>query len=143
MIRPYHGSDVEALLEVWYEAAHLAYDFVPESFWATEREDIRTKYLPAAQTWVYEQDGAVVASISLLDNHIGGLFVMPSHQGRGIGMMLVEHARSLHTCLSLDVFKQNTQAVRFYERCGFAVVGESFHDATGCVNLRMQNEKTR
>jgi putative acetyltransferase len=142
MIRLYHPPhDTEAVLQVWYDAARFAYTFVPEDFWASEREDIRSKYLPLAQTWVYEQKGAIVGFLSLLDNHIGGLFVAPEQQGEGIGTKLIGHARTLHATLSLDVFEQNAPALRFYERRGFVVVGNSVHEATQCVNLKMSSEQ--
>lgn len=141
MIRHYHTQDDEAVLQVWQAAALLAYYFMPQSFWATEREDIRTKYLPTAQTWVYELDGVVVGFISLLGSHVGGLFVAPEHQREGIGTRLIEHAMTLHDTLSLDVFEQNIQARRFYEKCGFAVSGESRHEATGYTLLIMHTEQ--
>ncbi len=137
MIRPYRSEDEEAVVEVWYAASLLAHDFVPASFWEAEKQDIKTKYLPMAQTWVYECDGQVAGFLSLLDNHIGGLFVHPDYQGKGIGTQLIEHAKQLHPELTLDVFKQNTKSRHFYEKCGFKVTAETIHEATGCVNLTM------
>ncbi len=137
MIRPYRSEDEEAVVEVWYAASLLAHDFVPASFWEAEKQDIRTKYLPVAQTWVYEQDGKVVGFMSLLENHIGGLFVHPQHQGQSIGTQLIKHAKTLHPALALDVFKQNSKSRHFYEKCGFEVTAENTHEPTGCVNLTM------
>jgi putative acetyltransferase len=138
VIRPYKNQDEEAVIEVWYLASLIAHDFVPASFWETEKQDIRDKYLPMAQTWVYEENDKVIGFMSLLENHIGGLFVHPDYQGQGIGSQLIDHAKRLHPVLSLDVFKQNTKSRRFYEKCGFKVTAENIHEATGCDNLTMQ-----
>jgi putative acetyltransferase len=138
VIRPYQHHDEEAVIEVWYAASLLAHDFVPASFWKTQKQNIRHKYLPVAQTWVYEQDGQVVGFMSLLENYIGALFVHPDHQGQGIGTQLIDHAKAMHRVLLLDVFKQNTRSLHFYEKCGFEVTAENIDAATGCDNLSMQ-----
>ncbi len=138
VIRPYQKQDEEAVVEVWYAASLIAHDFVPASFWETQKHDIRYKYLPVAQTWVYEQNGHVVGFMSLLGNYIGALFVHPDHQGKSIGTQLIDHAKAMHRMLQVDVFKQNALSRHFYEKCGFEVTAESTHEATGCDNLSMQ-----
>jgi putative acetyltransferase len=45
--------------------------------------------------------------------------------------MLLCHARHLKGALTVDVNEQNPEAVRFYEACGFAVVGRSEVDGSG------------
>ena len=45
--------------------------------------------------------------------------------------MLLGHARRLKGALTVDVNEQNPEAVRFYEACGFAVVGRSEVDSDG------------
>jgi putative acetyltransferase len=138
LIRPYQCQDEETVIEVWYAASLIAHDFVPASFWDTQKQDIRNKYLPVAQTWVYEQDGQIVGFMSLLENYIGALFVHPDYQGQGIGTQLIGHAKAMHRVLLLDVFKQNTRSRHFYEKCGFEVTAENIHEATGCENLSLQ-----
>jgi putative acetyltransferase len=44
---------------------------------------------------------------------------------------MVEHARGLRGELTVDVNEQNPAACRFYEACGFVVVGRSELDSTG------------
>lgn len=59
--------------------------------------------------------------------HLGPIGVLPSHQGQGIGSMLMERfCREVDACkaeayLETDVVKN----VRFYEKFGFKVVRES------------------
>ncbi len=138
MIRPYESGDTEAIIDVWYQASIRAHDFVPAEFWEAEVENIRNTYLPLAQTWVYESDGKVVGFISLLDDHIGGLFVHPEQQGKGVGTELIQFARELRGWLSLLVFKENARSRAFYEKCGFSAKEESLHEPTGCVQVRME-----
>ncbi|MBT8211109.1 MAG: GNAT family N-acetyltransferase [Eudoraea sp.] len=57
------------------------------------------------------------------------IYVLPGYQGKGHGQFMLEwvksQARSLgKQYLWLGVWKQNTDAVRFYESCGFSIFGE-------------------
>ena len=68
MIRAYAEKDLSDLLKVWYAASQVAHSFLDEVFFEQERRDIPALYLPQAETWVYERDGAVVGFIALIGN---------------------------------------------------------------------------
>ena len=57
------------------------------------------------------------------------LFVLPEHQGRGIGSevlaTVLDEARRAGLPVALQVLKSNPRAKAFYERHGFAVAGET------------------
>jgi ribosomal protein S18 acetylase RimI-like enzyme len=61
---------------------------------------------------------------------IWGMFVEPSHRGRGVGRLLVDAGQSFIKSMpelkqaTLDVLKSNEAAVGLYRACGFAVYGE-------------------
>jgi diamine N-acetyltransferase len=57
------------------------------------------------------------------------LYMLPQHQGKGIGQRLIEAIASLaclagDTGLYLNVNKYNEQAIRFYEYIGFVKIDE-------------------
>lgn len=57
---------------------------------------------------------------------IYALYLLRSHQGRGIGRRLMEEAlRQLgdYPRVAVTVLKENHSAIRFYERCGFRCDG--------------------
>ena len=59
------------------------------------------------------------------------LFIAPDSRGRGIGKALVSYAVAIMGAQELDVNEQNPQALGFYQRMGFQVVGRSALDGQG------------
>ena len=59
--------------------------------------------------------------------HLGPVGVFPSHQGKGIGSKLLSRfCQEVDTCLAPAYLETDTaKNVRFYERFGFQVVGET------------------
>ena len=59
--------------------------------------------------------------------HLGPIGVLPSHQGLGIGSMLMERfCREVDACLAEAYLEtEGDKNVRFYEKFGFKVVAES------------------
>lgn len=67
------------------------------------------------------------------------LYVLPTHQRRGIGARLLAAAIRRHpqsTTVEVDVEMGNVKGVSFYRRQGFAVAGEVTED--GVALLRME-----
>lgn len=138
MIRQYQHHDLDQLLAAWEAAARVAHDFLDEAFFEAERERIRSVYLPASETWVWHENGRVIGFISLLGQEVGGLFVDPGAQRRGVGRALMDHARSLRGTLELDVFERNAIGRAFYARYGFEEIGKGVHAETGETELRLR-----
>ena len=137
IIRTYQPSDVEQVLNIWLEASARAHDFVAREFWESKVEDMRDVYLPAAETYVYEENGTVRGFVSLHGDSIAALFVAPTEQGAGIGGRLMGKAKEVRHELTLTVYKENRRGVRFYEKCGFAVRDERLDSHTGHPELVM------
>ena len=138
MIRKYHTGDLAEVLEVWYAAAQLAHPFWTRDLFEEERRDILQKFLPIAETWVFEREGRVVGFISLLGNEVGGIFVAPTLHGQGIGRALMDHATESRDHLEVEVFEANEIGRAFYDAYGFAVVGERLDEKTGLRLLRLR-----
>jgi putative acetyltransferase len=137
MIRRYREKDCDAVIAIWLAASRVATPFLGEEFLLAEQATIRDQHLPNAETWVYEEDGAVVGFLALIGHEVGGLFVDMKSQGQGVGRVLMDHARELRGSLYLDVFKDNAVGRRFYDRYGFRFRYEHLHAASGHVQLRL------
>ena len=60
---------------------------------------------------------------------VNQLFILPEHQGRGIGSAcmtrIVDDANLEQKSVTLQVLKVNTRGITFYQRLGFSIVGEN------------------
>lgn len=137
-IRKYEPADCGALLAVWEASAVVAHPFWGPEALNRERQNIVEKFLPVAETYVFERLGAVVGFISLLGTEVGGIFVAPECQGQGIGRALMDWARASRDHLELDVFEANESARAFYAAYGFGVIRERLDEVTGQQVLRLR-----
>lgn len=138
MIRKSKQQDYEKLTKLWLEASLKAHDFIAADYWEQAADKIKTIYLPAAQTYVFEDKHQLKGFISLLDNnYIAALFVSRGHQKQRIGTKLLQYVRRRRPNMQLRVFVRNTNALRFYQKCGFKVVSEGTDTETQEKELLM------
>ena len=141
MIRRLDPGEVDDLIRVWLASTIPGQAFLPEAHWRAMEGDVREQLLPIAETWVVEEDGELVAFISVIDDLIGGLFTHPDHQGHGHGRALVEHARQLYDPVSVEVFEANEKAIGFYRSCGFIDHERRVDEESGLPQLILRMEE--
>ena len=137
MIREYTTNDTDALIDIWEKANALAHPFLAPDFVAFVKDAMRSMYLPNAETWVLEQDGRPIGFIAMLGDEIGGLFLDPEHHGKGHGRAMVDHVQARKGPLRVEVFKDNSVGLPFYERYGFEPVEEYLHEQSGAITVKM------
>lgn len=138
MIRKYQATDLEQVIAIWWEASTLAHPFLTTAFAEKVKVDMREKYLPFAETWIYEEDQQVIGFISMITNEIGGLFIQPANHSKGIGTSLVDFVGKMHPELEVEVFSENKIGKPFYEKYGFKLVKEYFDEASQQMVSRMK-----
>lgn len=140
-IRPFDAArDTQTLSLIWLNASLLAHPFIGTQRLREQRKLIEDTYLPNSETFVAEISGQTTGFISLINNFVGGLFVSPHWQGKGVGRELIAHALTIHDALNLNVYSENAQAMGFYKSLGFREVTRSSHDDDGMPfeNARLQ-----
>ncbi|MFM5662249.1 GNAT family N-acetyltransferase [Aeromonas veronii] len=95
------------------------------------------RYLPASQSWVYEEDGLLLGFISWYQGSVAALFISPAHQSHGLGRQLLEHLKAQYGQLELTVYAENEQARRFYCRNGFKEGEQQLCEHSGHPELVM------
>ena len=131
MIRNWDANETGPLLELWLESTIHAHPFIAESYWHDSLAIVRDVYLPSAQTWVWEQDGVLKGSISVMESRfIGALFVAPDAARQGVGSALIGEVKKHYGWLTLEVYQKNVQAVNFYHAQGFRIEDCAWQDET-------------
>ena len=144
-IRQATACDHAPLADLWRRSVEGTHHFLPSGEVERLFHDVRNAYLPGVEMlWVAELApcGQAAPAQHAMGSPLAGfigcngaqvemLFVEPCCFRHGVGRALLEHVRALHPRLTLDVNEQNPQALAFYERQGFKVVGRSALDGQG------------
>ena len=131
-------ADHEALAHLWRRSVVATHHFLPPAEVERLFEDVRRLYLPGVEyLWVAErheaaaQGGRPVGFMGCNGPQVEMLFVDPASFRCGVGTALLAHVKVAHQQLALDVNEQNPQALAFYTRQGFRIVGRSAQDGQG------------
>jgi putative acetyltransferase len=140
-LRPYRPEDEDAAIALWqrtWQQAYPSIDFAARLPWWRERW--RGELVPNATIMVAEQAGEMVGFVTIdANNYLDQLVVAPDRWGSELGNMLVDEAKRLSPDrITLLVNTDNTRAIRFYERNGFAHAGGDVNPTSGKPVLRME-----
>jgi len=90
---------------------------------ADVRSWIEKVMLVTGETWVARESGFILGFMTLDGEDLEQLYLLPGHDRRGIGSLLLAKAKERSPDrLSLFTFQRNQRARTFYERHGFRVV---------------------
>ena len=151
LIRPAIAADLDAVRALLRETWHQVYDRIL----GPERVDEVTARWHAAALLAGQLDGArssflVACERERVVGHgfaylrepatlvISRLYILPSHQGRGIGLRLLGALQERHPdagTLRLFTAAENPRAVAFYRREGFAVVEEGIEEGARVLHM--------
>ena len=142
-IFPVQTEDLPRVVEVWEAFVRATHHFLSEAdielFKPLVREEVHQGVELAC---VRDSGGQVVGFSGVAEGKIEMLFIDPAWRGRGIGRLLLGHAVNVLGATVVDVNEQNDQAVGFYLRMGFEVVGRSPLDGLGkpypLLHMRMR-----
>jgi GNAT superfamily N-acetyltransferase len=128
-IRRAAASDAAAVADVFLASFAATYAFPLAHRDDEVRAWVRDVLVAEAETWVATEGEAVVGLLTVAPGWVEQLYVSPDRLGRGIGRLLLDHAKGRSPDgLRLYTFQVNDRARRFYERNGF--VAEWFGDGS-------------
>jgi putative acetyltransferase len=124
------------LMRIQREAAVAAFAHIfPPDLYPFPDEGVQAQWVealtdPAIEIYVAEIDGEPAASVAVGHGFLRNLYVLPQHQGTGVGSTLHDHALERLRDLGWDEAKLwtlegNHGARRFYERRGWSLNGET------------------
>jgi GNAT superfamily N-acetyltransferase len=136
VIRRARPDESETLLRIQREAAVAAFAHIfPPDRYPFPDDGVRADWQnaladPEIEIYVAEIDGEPAASVAVGHGFLRNLYVLPQHQGTGVGSTLHDHALDRLRGLGWDEAKLwtlegNHCARRFYERRGWSLNGET------------------
>jgi putative acetyltransferase len=140
-LRDYASADEDAAIELWRRtwAQHYPHiDFNARVDWWRERW--RQELVPVAHITIADKDGIIAGFVTVDPKtmYLDQIVVAPEHWGSDVARVLVAEAKRLSPRgLDLLVNKDNTRAIRFYEKHGFSYVGDDKNPVSGIAVNRM------
>ena len=125
-------NDFAELTRVWEASVRATHDFLPENYITLLRHLLETRYLGAVNLFCTRDSHLRITGFAgTTPGKLEMLFIAPDHRAMGLGKKLLDYAIKHFQITELDVNEQNQQALGFYERQGFEVVGRAEVDGLG------------
>ncbi len=126
------AGDWPRVIEVWEASVRATHHFLTEADIQHLKPFVRDG-LTRLETLagVRDGEGHVAGFIGVEGVKAEALFIHPAWRGQGIGRQLLTYAVETLGATEVDVNEQNDQAVGFYRRMGFEVIGRSAVDGMG------------
>jgi putative acetyltransferase len=137
-IRKRKTIDDNQILKIWEDASKIAHHFLDEEFLDIEKNAIKNSYLHQTDTWLYIENNNIFGFISMIDNEIGGLFVTPTQQSKGIDTKLINVVKQNHQELIVHVFEKNSIGISFYLKSGFIPILKTYHKKSNQTLIKMK-----
>ncbi|PIB64700.1 GNAT family N-acetyltransferase [Pseudomonas sp. 2822-17] len=125
-------SDYAQLAQIWEASVRATHDFLPDSYIVLLKNLVLTRYLDAVMLICTKDSRQRITGFAgVAAGKVEMLFIDPQHRGRGLGRQLLWYAIEHLNAEALDVNEQNPQALGFYLKLGFEVIGRTEHDGLG------------
>ena len=136
MIRKFEKNDINAVMEIWVNENIRTHNFIAKEYWKDNYEYVKD-ILPKADIYVYILDEQVVGFVGANNNYVEGIFVDINNQHSGIGTSLLDRIKENKDSLTLNVYKKNANAIKFYEKNNFIITSENIDKDTNEIEYTM------
>lgn len=125
-------TDYVELTRIWEDSVRATHDFLPDSYIVLLKNLVLTRYLDAVMlVCTRDTRQRITGFAGVAAGKVEMLFIDPQHRGQGLGRQLLRYAIERMNADELEVNEQNPQALGFYLKQGFEVVGRTEHDGLG------------
>ena len=139
-------SDYARLVQIWEDSVRATHHFLPDSYIDLLKNLVLTRYLDAVML-ICTKDARqrINGFAGVSAGKVEMLFIDPRYRGQGLGRQLLGYAIEHMNADELDVNEQNPQALGFYLKQGFEVIGRTEHDGLGqpypLLHLRLRQQQ--
>ncbi len=81
--------------------------------------------------------GKIVGFVGVNNNYVEGIFVDINNQHSEIGTSLLDRIKENKDSLTLNVYKKNANAIKFYEKNNFIITSENIDKDTNEIEYTM------
>ncbi|MFO2462521.1 GNAT family N-acetyltransferase [Pseudomonas sp. 15FMM2] len=140
------SSDYEELARIWEASVRATHDFLPENYIKRLKDLVLTSYLDSVMLICTKDSRQRITGFAgVAVGKVEMLFIDPQYRGQGLGRKLLSYAIDHMNADELDVNEQNPQALGFYLKEGFEVIGRTEHDGMGkpypLLHMRLRQEQ--
>ena len=137
MIRISTNNDIDRIMQIWLDTNISVHKYIPQEYWTSNAKYVK-EAIQEAEVYVYEDNKEIKGFIGINKGHIEGIFVEEKYRNQGIGKELIAYCKNKYNKLTLEVYKKNTKAIKFYEREQFKPIKEDIEAANNEVEILME-----
>ena len=125
------SSEYEQIIQLWELSIKATHHFLLEKDIVYYKSTANKCFNSVKLYAVKDSRNKILAFMGTSEDKIELLFVSPNKMGKGIGTLLIKFAVNTLKIKKVDVYEQNEQAVKFYQKMGFCVINRSELDNEG------------
>ena len=124
-------QDHPTLERIWEASVRASHHFLPEDY-LQRIKSLLPEIFQHVTIYVHRNEqGSITGFLGVSEGKIEMLFIAPQYMRKGIGKQLTRFAIDELHLHAVDVNEQNEEALRFYQRIGFAVTKRNEVDSLG------------
>ncbi|MHA3065434.1 GNAT family N-acetyltransferase [Lacticaseibacillus saniviri] len=114
------ANQLTQVRDIWLAGNLSGHPFIDPAYWYAQVPAVEIAFRQAT-FYLDQADGEIRGFLGMVQTQIAGLFIRTQDQGQGIGTALLKQAQHDNTTLTLEVYRENTRALKLYQHLGFVI----------------------
>ncbi|AWG24263.1 GNAT family N-acetyltransferase [Flavobacterium kingsejongi] len=124
--------EYDSIIVLWEASVRATHHFIREEDILYYKPLIRNEYLKSVSLYaIRTAENTIAGFMGISGPNLEMLFIHPDHLRKGFGKILLQHGIVAMNVSKVEVNEENTEALHFYQKFGFNVVGRSETDSAG------------